>query len=122
MDDIENILNIARDEGLAVTTFNEAKVHGFDPCQYYIDRYPMDNTGNALDSENPIVDNIRFLEIINDIYNRLESIDLLNRKNAYRDYNTIFYGVGGDTKELIEEFIPDESKDIKYAGISIIDR
>jgi len=108
LSEIEHIFNIARDEGLVVTTWDESNEHGFEPCQYYIDRYPMDNHGNAMYTYEPIVNNERFVEIVKDIYNRLKSMDLIDdglTERYHQDFNTIFYGNGGNEKIKIEEFI-----------------
>jgi len=130
--DINHILNIARDEGLSITTWDQSNDHGFDPCQYYIDRYPIDDHGNSIDSLGPIVDNEKFFEIIKEIYNRLEANDLIEHMgpilqrvstSAGEKFNSIFTGQGGNTSNKIED-TPDVShldyEDIKYAGILIV--
>ncbi len=80
---IEQIINIARDEGLSITMPGDAIMNGWT-YGIYIEKYKQDQYGSALIQEDPVVENKEFIRIIKDIYTRLDNEGLIN---DYKQHN-----------------------------------
>lgn len=78
---IEQILNIARDEGLAVTTPQEADELGWTDEFYYIDNY-LDTEEPDDPQGDPLLTEERFKEIVRDVYRRLCSLGIVNETRS----------------------------------------
>jgi|GEM_PF-5265802 len=70
--EIDAILNIARDEGLAIYNPADALIEGWDE-NWYIERLNIEDP----DAKQATISNQDFIELIKNIYNRLEQADLL---------------------------------------------
>ncbi len=115
---INDILNIARDEGLNVTEQDQAARHGwtsrwFESWGIFIDRYPVNANGIQIQGTNPIVSNPEFIRIVKDIFNRLGNEVEIGRNKLV--------DVDEDTLCGIEEILDDHIKyQISYAFIELI--
>jgi len=135
MDDINDILNIARDEGLTVTTRKESEQFGWDYPQYYIDRYPLDENGDNNKDNLPLMDNDKFVSIIRDVYNRLDNDGHISHHDSFETgklvaggSNCFYYSIEPDSGQSsgfsVLKKTPINSdileNEITFAGIDII--
>jgi hypothetical protein len=136
-EEIDQIFNIARDEGIFVYDQDEAEEMEWCDNYYFIDRYPPDENEADSPQGEPVVSVIKFIEVVKDIYRRLEALDviinnqvsdepLLHPVSGRRDDNTnnnVFHVWGGNIYKTIESTEEgrhiDIDVDISYATLEL---
>lgn len=97
-EEIEDIMNIARDEGLLVYNPLEAIREGFDEC-WYIFRYDLDE--NNYSTGDPLMDNDEFINLVMDIYDRLDNLGVINHQSTNRiGDGKYLYNMSGKFKDI----------------------
>jgi hypothetical protein len=104
---IDQILNIARDEGLYVYEPETARSFGWT-SHHYIDRYPYQSEAPDEPYNDPIMSNEKFIEIVTNIYDRLDVHGLiLHYKSPLKKQKTARFDTrGGGTTHDIHTDIP----------------
>jgi len=99
--EIQDILNIAVDEGLMVRSLSVgAKSDGY--C-VWIYRYPWTDEGSRYNLP-PLMDNDSFIEMVKEIYHRLDNDGLIIQRVA----ENTFYGSRGDDDMEAYGYLPHE--------------
>jgi len=117
---LNNILNIARDEGIFVYNPYEAHQYDWNEEYYYFDRYPVEDGDYDNPTGKPVMSVKKFVDIMQDIYRRLDNEGLVNHKKSSRTGN-IFSLYGGETYLGITSPEIDLEEDLTFATIAILD-
>jgi len=115
---VNDILNIARDEGLFVATPRIGRELGWGVTDetYYILRYTDedDNYGNY---ENPIMSTQEFIPIIENIIQRLDQLDLL-----HKDVKPTYYRKSEIGSTFVGDKFEEPESNVIYATFTLIEQ
>jgi len=108
---VNDILNIARDEGLYVYSPEQAREMSWS-SYWYIDRYPLGDPDYYDEPDgDPVMSNKEFIKIVGDVFDRLDHYDFITGTCR-------FYCYGGNKHYLHNEDIPDDAN-LAYFHMSI---
>ena len=111
--EIQDILNLARDEGLMVRSVSVGNRGNYSVWIY---RFPWTDEGLQY-NQPPILSNDVFIEMVKGIYERLDSDDII----VYKDTENVFFG-RWDTQEQLYK-IPiisdDQDREVGYARLLV---